>query len=68
MPIHPSRIDEISSFCAAEGVSISLIRVETLEQAKELPCVFNNWGAFYNGRFISVNLLDIAAVKKLLQN
>ena len=67
-PFIRQRIDEISSFCADEGVPISLIRVETLEQAKELPCVFNNWGAFYNGRFISVNLLDIAAVKKLLQN
>jgi len=25
--------------------------VDTLQKAKELPCVFNNWGVFYKGKF-----------------
>ena len=37
------------------------------EKAKNLPCVFNNWGAFYNGKFISVNQLDGAAVQKIIK-
>ncbi|MGN1169200.1 MAG: YoaP domain-containing protein, partial [Acutalibacteraceae bacterium] len=36
------------------------------KKAKELPCVFNNFGAFYNGRFETVNLLDVSTVKKII--
>lgn len=41
--------------------------METLEQAKALPCVFNNWAAFYDGKFVTVNQLDGTAVAKLLK-
>ena len=44
-----------------------LIPVDTLEKAKALPCVFNNWAVFYRGRFVTVNLLDAAALKRLLK-
>lgn len=35
-------------------------------RAKELPCVFNNWGVFYKGKFVTVNLLDLAYLKRIL--
>ena len=35
--------------------------------AKKLPCVFNNWAVFYQGKFVTVNLLDAAALKRLLK-
>ena len=38
-------------YCEAHGVPLSLIPVESLEQAKHLPCVFNNWAVFYRGTF-----------------
>ena len=44
-----------------------LIPVDTLEKAKALPCVFNNWAVFYLGKFVTVNLLDAAALKRLLK-
>ena len=39
--------------------------MDSLEAAKRLPCVFNNWAAFWDGRFLTVNQLDGPAVEKL---
>ena len=38
-----------------------------LEQAKALPCVFNNWAVFYRGQFQTVNLLDIPTLERILK-
>ena len=43
------------------------LQIDTLEKAKALPCVFNNWAAFYRGKFVTVNLLDAAALKRLVK-
>lgn len=53
-------IEMIKRYCEANDVPASLIEVDTLQKAKELPCVFNNWGVFYKGKFATVNLLDVA--------
>lgn len=55
------------AYCAANGVPLALIQVDTLQKAKELPCVFNNWAVFYQGIFRTVNLLDTAALARLLK-
>ena len=60
-------IELVRRYCGDNGVPVSLIRVDTLQKAKELPCVFNNWGVFYKGRFETVNLLDAAALKHILK-
>ena len=44
-----------------------MIEVDTLEKAKQLPCIFNNWAVFYNGKFETVHLLNEGLLKKLLQ-
>ena len=54
-------------YCEDHGVPLSLIPVESLEQAKHLPCVFHNWALFYRGTFQTVNLLDAAALGRLLK-
>lgn len=61
------KIEDIRQFCENRDVPVNLIQVDTLQKAKNLPCVFNNWGAFYKGQFETVNLLDISSVKKLLR-
>lgn len=61
------KVEEIRQYCAENQVPANLIQVDTLQKAKELPCVFNNWGAFYEGRFVSVNLLDAATVQKIVE-
>ncbi len=49
------------------NVSISFNKVDSLQKAKELPCVFNNWAVFYKGKFETVNLLDVASLKRILK-
>lgn len=56
----------IKQHCEANDIPVSLIQVDTLQKAKELPCVFNNWGVFYKGKFVTVNLLDAAYLKRIL--
>ena len=46
-------VEVIKQYCDMNNVPVSLIQVDTLEKAKELPCVFNNWGVFYKGTNVS---------------
>ncbi len=59
-------IAQVESYCKAEHVPIALIAVDTLEKAKSVPCVFNNWSVFYNGKFETVHLMNEGYLKKLL--
>lgn len=60
-------IEMVRRYCQAHEIPVRLILVDTLEKAKGLPCVFNNWGVFYKGEFQTVNLLDEAALKRILK-
>lgn len=60
-------IDMIKQHCETSGVQLSLIHADTLEKAKSLPCVFNNFGVFYKGNFETVNLLDVSYLKRILK-
>ena len=61
------RIEMVKQYCETNDVPVSLIQVDTLQQAKELPCVFNNWGVFYKGKFETVNLLDVTSLARILK-
>ena len=41
--------------------------MDTLEEAKSLPCAFNDRAVFYDGKFVTVNQIDAAALEKLRQ-
>lgn len=61
-------LDLIERYCKENEIPVSFIQVDTLQKAKDLPCVFNNWGVFYKGNFETVNLLlDIANLKRILK-
>jgi ribosomal protein S18 acetylase RimI-like enzyme len=60
-------IEMVKQYCETNDVPLSLIQVDTLQKAKQLPCVFNNWGVFYKGSFETVNLLDDACLKRILK-
>jgi len=53
--------------CETNDVPASFFQVDTLEKAKELPCVFNNWAVFYQGKFETVNLLNVAYLERILK-
>lgn len=66
-PYIHQNIEMIKQHCEVSKIPVSFIQVDTLQKAKELPCVFNNWGVFYNGNFETVNLLDINYLMRILK-
>jgi hypothetical protein len=56
----------VRSFCKTNSILIKTIAVDSLEKAKSLPSVFNNWAVWHNGRFASVHLLNEGLLKKML--
>ncbi len=61
-------VEMLKKYCAEHAVSASFIHVDTLQKAKALPGVFNNWGVFYKGQFETVNLLlDIKTLERILK-
>lgn len=67
-PYAYQKLEMIKQYCDMNEVPVSFIRVDTLQKAKTLPCVFNNWAVFYKGRFETVNLLhDVDYIKRILK-
>lgn len=66
-PFIHQKIGKIKQYCEMNGIPVSFVLVDTLQKAKELPCVFNNWAAFYKGRFVTVNLLDTDNLERILK-
>ena len=60
-------LPNIQAYCEANAVEYKLIQIESLSQAKALPCVFNNFAVFYKGKFETVNLLDNKALERILK-
>lgn len=60
-------VEMIRDYCETHAVPVDFIKVDTLQKAKELPCVFNNWAVFYQGKFETVNLLDKAYLERILK-
>lgn len=64
-PYISQRVEKLWAYCVEQGIPARFFRVESLEQAKDLPCPFNNWAVFYGGRFVTVNQLDGAGIERL---
>lgn len=61
-------IEMIKRYSETNDIPVSFIHVDTLQKAKELPCVFNNWAVFYKGSFVTVNLLlDVTYLQRILK-
>ena len=60
-------LEIVKQYCEINNVPILMIQVDTLQKAKDLPCVFNNWAVFYHGEFETVNLLDKNTLTRLLK-
>lgn len=66
-PYIPDCIRQVQEYCGQNNIPLNLIPVDTLEKAKNLPCVFNNWAVFYNGEFETNHLLNENILKKKFQ-
>ncbi len=61
-------LETVKEYCTQKGVQASFVEVDTLQKAKALPCVFNNWAVFYKGQFETVNLLpDVSVLERILK-
>ena len=49
------------------NITINFIKIDSLEKAKNAPCVFNNWANFYKGKFVSNTILNANSFEKLIQ-
>lgn len=66
-PYIPNCIEQIKDYCKNNAIALDLVSVNTLGKAKSVPCVFNNWAVFYNGKFETVHLLNEGFLKKMLE-
>ena len=64
-PYTNNSILDIEEYAKESGKKIDLIKVDTLEKAKSMPCIFQNWAVFKDGKFVSNTLLNKNSVAKL---
>ena len=60
-------VKELSDYAEKNNININFIKIDSLEKAKNTPCVFNNWANFYKGKFISNTILNANALSKLIK-
>ncbi len=66
-PYIPQRIETLQAYCSEKKIPARFIQVDSLEKAKELPCPFNNWAVFYQGKFETVNQLGAPDLERILK-
>lgn len=59
-------VQELTEYAKEKNIKINFIKVDTLEKAKTVPCVFNNWANFYKGKFLSNTILNANSFEKLI--
>ena len=60
-------VNELSDYAKDKGMKLIFVKIDSLEKAKNAPCIFNNWANFYKGKFISNTILNANALEKLLK-
>ena len=60
-------VKELSKYAKEHNIKINFIKIDTLNLAKNAPCIFNNWANFYKGEFISNTILNANALEKLIK-
>jgi len=60
-------VKELSHYAQNNGIKLNFIKIDSLEKAKNAPCIINNWANFYHGEFISNTILNANALEKLLK-
>lgn len=59
-------VKELNEYAKLNHITINFIKVDTLEKAKAVPCIFQNWANFYHGKFISNTILNAKSFEKLI--
>lgn len=59
-------VEELTEYCKINNIKINFIKIDSLEKAKNIPCVFNNWANFKDGKFVSNTILNSNSFEKLI--
>ena len=60
-------INQVEEYCNKNNIPLNIIAIDTLEKAKNLPYIFNNWAVFYNGKYKTNYLMNETFLKKMFQ-
>lgn len=60
-------VQELSEYAKENHIKINFIKIDSLEKAKNVPCIFNNWANFYKGEFVSNTILNANSFEKLIK-
>lgn len=60
-------VKELLAYANEKNIKINFIKIDSLEKAKNAPCIFNNWANFYKGKFISNTILNANSFEKLIK-
>lgn len=60
-------IKEIEEYSKENNIPLNIVKIDTLEKAKQVPCIFNNWANFKEGKFVSNTLLNKNSFEKLVK-
>ena len=60
-------VKELSEYAKEKNIKLNFIKIDSLEKARNVPCIFNNWANFHKGKFISNTILNANAFEKLLK-
>ncbi|GCF92536.1 N-acetyltransferase GCN5 [Enterococcus florum] len=66
-PFIPNGLKEVTAYCEANAIPLTTIPVDSLEKAKALPGIFNNWAIYYKGKFQTVHMMNEGQLKKFLE-
>ena len=66
-PYVEHQIDELTEYSKSKDIKIEFIKIDSLEKAKNAPCIINNWANFYNGKFISNTILNANSFEKIIR-
>lgn len=66
-PYTEYEVKELSEYASANQKKIHFIKIDSLNKAKNAPCIINSWANFHHGEFISNTILNVNSYKKLIQ-
>ncbi len=61
-------VKELSDYAKENNIKINFIKIDSLEKAKNAPCIFNNWANFYKEEFVSNTILNANSFEKLIKD
>ena len=60
-------VKELTDYAKDNNIKLNFVKIDSLEKAKNAPCIINNWANFYKGEFISNTILNANQFQKLLK-